>query len=190
MNNIINLNWLIFGILVLILYASNYYITKIFKKKYTEITKLEEEKKELKHVNIKTLEQQLEYIKLKEKNNKVFGGGFSKFMFILLMFILFSIIVSYVDNIYKIILAFIYSIIIPYLYVVISKNKYKMYNYLSLFIMFIFFTGYIVIQSIDPLTFMDFRINILMLLPIFFLVNGIIKLVKGKIKQGVDQKRQ
>lgn len=175
-----NINWIIFGILVLILYLSNFYLTKIFKKKYTEVTDLEKEKKELKEVHIKTLDQQLEYIKLKEKNNNIFGGGFSKFMFILLMFIVFGIIISYVNNMYKIILAIVYSIVVPYLYISVSKNKYKVYNYLSLFFMFIFFTGYIVIQAIDSLTFLDFRINILMLLPLFFLINGIIKWMRKK----------
>ena len=140
----------------------------------------------MKNKKIKSIEEQFKYIDLKEELNNVFGSGISKFIFGLLMIIVFSIIIPYFPGYYKIFIVIVFSTIAPLLY--IYKRSYRLYNYLSFFFIFIFFTGYMAIQSLYPLKFMNFNINILMMLPVLMLLNAIVKFIIKKLKKGFKRR--
>src|SRR3990170_3815901 len=116
-------NWLIFGILIIILYLGNYLLEKIFLRNDKKKNDLEVELQNIKSIRVKTMEQQNRYLDLVEEKNKMFGNPFGKFMFYLLMFICYSIILDYVPGMpLKILSVVLYTFLIPLAYLSFDKK--------------------------------------------------------------------
>jgi len=178
----IYMNWVMFGMLISWLYLGNFLLDYFLVKKNNKAVILDKQIKVLKNIKIKSIEQQKQYIELLDKKNGLYGSNVMKFVFIILMFIVFTITIDYIPDKFLYGYNLIFCIIVPIFYLIIVKEKdYKLYNYCSMFVMFIFFTGYIVIQKNAPLEFYGLRIIILYLLPILFIINMIIKVIKEKI---------
>jgi hypothetical protein len=167
------------------MYIGSYFIDKIFLSKDKASQELERSLRSLKKVRVKDLEDQKRYLDMVDDKKKMYGDPFNKFLFYILMLIGYSVLVSYMPNKILLILSIpAYSILAPLGYMFKDKaNPYRFYNFWTMFLTFTFFSSYIVLQTLDPLTFMGFRMNLLFLLPILFLVNIIVDKVGRKIKK-------
>lgn len=173
-------NWIIFVCVILIVYCSNYFLKKIFLKASGPVV-VDKELEDLSSVVYKTLEQQKQYLNLLDKQKNIYGDPFKKFLFIILMFIAFSVMLGYVPLFYMPIFGICYTMLVPLLYVWVDRNEFKTYNYLSMSVTFIFFTSFLVIQAIDPLYFFGFKITLIYLVILYFAINAIIKYIKEKL---------
>lgn len=173
------------GVLIAVMYIGSHYIDKIFLSGDKVSRKLSEEMSKLKKIRIKSMEDQNKYLDMMDDKKKMYGDPFKKFMFYILTLISYSILIGFVPNKTLLVLTIpIYSILVPLGYRWKDRaNIYKDYNFWTMFIMFIFFTSYVVIQSTDPLMFMGFKMHILFLLPFMLIINFIIGWIKKKIQR-------
>jgi hypothetical protein len=172
----------LFSVLIVWLYIANAILKKFFVNKDTTSNLIDKKLTVLKNIKVKDIEQQKQYIELMDRKNSLYGNQVMKFVFIILMFIVFNICIMYIPRNFLPLFALIYSFLIPLAYIFIVKDKkYSIYNYLSMTILFIFFTGYIVIQVMNSLMIYGIKVKILYLLPLLFIINVVVKLIKEKI---------
>lgn len=177
-------NWLIFGLLVLVVYFGNGLIQKIFLKDNPVMVKLEKDIDILKRKIVKTIPEQKRYLMLERKRKRLLGSFLRKFLFGLLTLIAFSVLLPYFKTtVAKLIYLVLWAFIMPlgYVYAADVRNAYKAFNYFAFMLLYVFLGGFFVIQTIDPLMLFNFKITLLTLLPAFFLLNGAI----GMIKRGL-----
>lgn len=185
------INWILLIILTIWIFGSDIILRKIFVNKDPEIEKLNRQIALLKGLKVKSLDQQKQYLELIEKRNNNIDTGFMKFVFMIIMFIAYSIILDYINLKYFIPSVFIFSLLIPFVYIKVSKNlKNKMFNYFSMFTMFVFFTGYLAADRYLPFYINGIRIQFIYLLPVYMIINMVItyfreKIFKDKLLQSI-----
>ena len=177
----IHWNWIIFGILYLILYFSDKILKKIFfkEKDFDKINKINKDLKRIKIITYKTLDQQKKYLALTDESNNMFGDFFNKIIFLIFMIIIYFIGMDYFTGYLIIPYSIIFSILCSLMYT--YKKEYKAYNFFSMFFMLIFFTSFISIQMIDPLYFYSVRVKIFYIIPFMILIPILIGLIQEKI---------
>ena len=178
-------NWIIFLLMIVYLYLSNYLFTKFILSRYKPDNQNTQKILELKKIPIKSIEQQLEYVKLLKTKEDQFGGYPEKILFIML----FVVILGFLNN-----YGFIICILLPILYILwIQKSKdifLTAFNYLTMFNILIFI---LIMFSIGPLMIGDFKVNyffmILLFLGISVFQEKIYKFIIGGIKYGKGTKK-
>jgi hypothetical protein len=177
-------NWIIFGLLVLVVYFGNGLIQKIFLKGNPVMVKLERDLGNLKRKIVKTIPEQKKYLELERKRKRLLGGMLRKFLFGILTLIAFSVLLPYFKSILaKLIYLVLWAFIMPlgYIYAADVKNAYKAFNYFAFMLLYVFLGGFFVVQSVDPLMFYGFKITLLVLLPGFFLMNFVVGMIKRRL---------
>lgn len=176
------INWILLVILTIWIFGSDIVLRKIFVNKDPEVEKINRQIALLKGLKVKSLEQQKQYLELIEKRNSHIDSGFMKFVFIILMFIAYSIVLDYINIKYFIPSVFIFSLLIPFVYIKVNKNlKNKLFNYFSMFTMFIFFTGYLATDRYLPFYINGVRIQFIYLLPVYMIINMIVSYFREKL---------
>ena len=170
------IEWLIFFGMVLALYLIDISLKSIFLKKDPAITEMNKDIEKILLIKMKSIETQKQYLGLIDKRDSYYGNPFGKLIFIMLMFIVYSILIDYLPIVY---FSIAFCIIVPLLY--IRNKKQKLYNYLSMFSIFTFMFGYMILQSTMPMTFFGFKVSILIMLPLLLILGLIIKVTQEKI---------
>jgi len=176
------INWFILILLTIWIFGSDYILRKIFVSKDPEIEKLNIQITLLKGLNVKSLEQQKQYIELIEKRNSYVDSGFMKFVFIILMFIIYSIVLNYIPSKFFILSVFLFSLLVPFIYIYINKKmKNRTFNYFSMFTMFVYFTGYLATDRFLPFYVYGFRVQFIYLLPFYLIISMVLKYFQEKV---------